>query len=50
MLRGVSNNRGSPNNDRPGVVAASVYAEGKRVADIDIGDAAEWIGRPGHVA
>ncbi len=31
MLRGVSSDRGSPNNDRPGIVVASVYAEGKRV-------------------
>lgn len=49
MLRSVSSNRGSPTDDRLGLVAASVYADGKRVADIDIGDAAEWIGRPGQV-
>ena len=34
----------------PGVVAASVYANGKRVAtDIAIDDAGEWSKRPGHV-
>ena len=33
----------------PGVVAASVYASGRRVADIAIEDAREWSRRPGHV-
>src|SRR5262245_63840417 len=34
----------------PGVVAASVYANGKRVAaDIAIDEAGEWSKRPGHV-
>ena len=34
----------------PGVVAASVYANGQRVAaDIAIDDAREWSKRPGHV-
>ena len=33
----------------PGVVAASVYASGKRVASIAIEDAREWSRRPGHV-
>ena len=32
-----------------GVVAASVYAGGRRVADIAIEDAAAWSRRPGHV-
>ena len=33
----------------PGVVAASVYAGGKRVADIVIDEAGEWSKKPGHV-
>ena len=33
----------------PGVVAATVYAGGRRVADISIGEAREWSKRPGHV-
>lgn len=33
----------------PGIVAAAVYADGKRVADIDIEAVRDWIGRPGHV-
>ncbi|MET0604817.1 MAG: magnesium and cobalt transport protein CorA [Beijerinckiaceae bacterium] len=33
----------------PGVVAASVYANGRRVADIPIDDAGEWAEREGHV-
>ena len=33
----------------PGVVASSVYAEGKRVADISIEEAGAWRERPGHV-
>ena len=33
----------------PGVVAASVYAGGKRIADIAIDDAGEWAKKPGHV-
>ena len=33
----------------PGVVAASVYAGGKRLADIGIDGAGEWARRPGHV-
>ncbi len=35
--------------DAPGVVAAAVYAGGRRVADIAIGEAAEWSRRPGYV-
>ena len=38
----------SPRKD-PGVIAAGVYASGKRVADIAIEDAREWSRRPGHV-
>jgi magnesium transporter len=33
----------------PGVVAASVYAGGQRLADIGIDGAGEWRKRPGHV-
>ena len=33
----------------PGVVAAGVYAGGRRVADIPIRNAGEWSRRPGHV-
>ena len=33
----------------PGVVAASVYAGGRRVADITVDKAREWSKRPGHV-
>lgn len=32
-----------------GLVAASVYAEGRRVADIAIDEASSWCSRPGHV-
>src|ERR1700741_790439 len=32
-----------------GVVAASVYASGRRVTDIAIDEAGEWARRPGHV-
>jgi magnesium transporter len=33
----------------PGVIAASVYSGGRRVADTRIEDAGEWSRRPGHV-
>jgi magnesium transporter len=33
----------------PGVVAASVYADGRRIADIPIDEAGAWRDRPGHV-
>ncbi len=33
----------------PGVVAAGVYAKGKRVSDIDIDEAGQWRKKPGHV-
>jgi magnesium transporter len=33
----------------PGVIAAGVYAEGKRIADIAIEEAGTWRNRPGHV-
>jgi magnesium transporter len=33
----------------PGLVAASVYANGKRIADTAIADAGAWSKKPGHV-
>ena len=33
----------------PGVIAASVYAGGRRVAEIAVDDAGGWAKRPGHV-
>ena len=33
----------------PGVVASSVYAGGRRVADVSVEEAGEWSKRPGHV-
>ncbi len=32
-----------------GVVAATVYAGGQRIADISIDEAAQWVKKPGHV-
>jgi len=40
----------SSSRSEPGVIAAGVYASGKRVANIAIEDAREWSRRPGHVA
>ena len=37
------------NPEVPGLVAAAVYAEGRRIADIAIADARSWSRRPGHV-
>jgi magnesium transporter len=34
---------------QPGIVAAGVYLQGRRVADIEIEQAGEWARRPGHV-
>jgi magnesium transporter len=39
----------SASASEPGVVAASVYAGGKRVTDIPIDQAGEWSKKPGHV-
>jgi magnesium transporter len=36
-------------HSEPGVVAAGVYAGGRRVADVGIEEAGEWAKRPGHV-
>jgi magnesium transporter len=38
-----------PRDREPGVVAASVYSDGRRLADISIEDAGKWAKRPGHV-
>jgi magnesium transporter len=39
----------SSSRSEPGVIAAGVYASGRRVADIAIEDAREWSRRLGHV-
>jgi magnesium transporter len=41
--------RAPPGESEAGVVAASVYAGGRRVKDIAIEEAGEWSKRPGHV-
>jgi magnesium transporter len=41
--------RSSARADQPGVVASSVYANGRRVTDIPIDQAGEWSKKPGHV-
>jgi hypothetical protein len=38
-----------PTPTEPGVVASSVYAGGRRVADITIEEASVWRDRSGHV-
>lgn len=38
-----------PAKTEPGLVAAGVYAKGKRVADIDVDDAGKWQKKAGHV-
>ena len=35
--------------DSPGVVASAVYAGGRKIAEVPIGDAGEWSRKPGHV-
>ena len=39
----------SSEHGTPGVVASSVYANGRRVADISIDDAGDWADKEGHV-
>ena len=41
--------RTPPGDSEAGVVAASVYAGGRRIKDIAIEEAGEWSKRPGHV-
>ncbi|MEO5807328.1 magnesium/cobalt transporter CorA [Devosia sp.] len=48
MLHAVPTPDHQPHNE-PGVVAASVYANGTRLADIAVDDAGGWAHRPGHV-
>jgi magnesium transporter len=36
-------------DNEPGVIAASVFAGGRRIKDIAIGEVGEWSKRPGHV-
>lgn len=49
-LRHVDPNAVAPQHGlETGVVASSVYAGGKRLADIGIDEAGEWAGKPGHV-
>ena len=38
-----------PGKADPGVMAAGVYADGRRVADVPITEAGDWARRPGHV-
>jgi magnesium transporter len=39
-----------PPKTEPGVVASSVYAKGRRVADIDVDEAGKWRKKAGYVA
>ena len=48
-LRSVQTSSDRPPADEPGVVAASVYAKGRRVADIPIEEAGAWAKKQGHV-
>ena len=36
-------------NENRGVVAASAYVDGRRVADISVVEAGEWVRRPRHI-
>ena len=46
--RAASSTASHPDTE-PGVIAASVYAGGRRVAEIAVDDAGGWAKRPGHV-
>jgi len=49
-LRHVDPNQVAPQRDlETGVVASSVYADGRRLADIGVEEAGEWSKKPGHV-
>ena len=39
----------NPPKPEPGLVAAGVYAKGKRIADIDVDEAGKWQKKAGHV-
>ena len=41
--------RNSSAPSEPGVVASSVYAQGRRIADMPLNEAGDWSKRPGHV-
>ena len=41
--------RTPPARSEAGVVAAGVYAGGRRIKDIPIEEAGEWAKRPGHI-
>ena len=45
----VTNPTAARADNEAGVVASSVYANGRRVKDIAIDEAGEWSKRPGHV-
>jgi magnesium transporter len=49
LLRPVAEPAPSLAMGEAGVVAASVYAQGKRIRDIPIDEAGQWARRPGHV-
>lgn len=48
MLQVVTSSDTGPAHPEEGVIAASVYANGKRLADIAVDDAGGWAKRPGH--
>ena len=39
----------SPANENLGIVAASAYVDGRRVATVSLAEAGEWARRPRHV-
>jgi magnesium transporter len=45
----VSEPRTSSARSEAGIVASSVYADGRRIKDIALEEAGEWSKRPGHV-
>lgn len=49
LLRPIDARQTQPQSEEPGVVAASVYAGGKRVSDIAIDEAGYWSKQKGHV-
>ena len=48
-VRSLQSSSDRPPANEPGVVAASVYAKGRRVADIPIEEAGSWAKKQGHV-
>lgn len=45
----LSRNSVPPEPKTPGVVMAAAYADGKRVADVGIGQAGDWADKDGHL-